>query len=100
MYDASVVGLVQIEDIKKNNDYAMWLQVIEKADCHLLDRDLALYRKRSGSISNQSYLKLIRWHYKLYREAMQMGKVKSLLLTGCNLAGGVFKKLVYVKKCK
>ena len=26
MYDASVVGLIQINDIKKNNDYAMWLK--------------------------------------------------------------------------
>ncbi len=27
MYDASKIGLIQIEDIKKNNDYAMWLGV-------------------------------------------------------------------------
>ena len=27
MYDAMKVGLIQIEDIKKNNDYAMWLKV-------------------------------------------------------------------------
>lgn len=25
MYDREVVGLIQIEDLKKNNDYAMWL---------------------------------------------------------------------------
>ena len=32
MYDASKIGLIQIEDIKKNNDYAMWLKVIKKCD--------------------------------------------------------------------
>ena len=26
MYDATKIGLIQIEDIKKNNDYAMWLK--------------------------------------------------------------------------
>jgi len=97
MYDAALVGTVQIADIKKNNDYAMWLEVSPKADCWLLDEELALYRKRTGSISNHSYMKLIRWHYKLFREARHMGPVRSLFHTCCNLAGGVYKKLVYVK---
>ena len=69
MYDADAVGLIQIPDIKKNNDYAMWLKVCKKANCYLLDETLARYRKRSGSISNHGYMKLIKWHYKLYREA-------------------------------
>ena len=56
MYDANKIGLIQIEDIKKNNDYAMWLKVCKKADCYLLSEDLAMYRKRSGSISNHSYM--------------------------------------------
>ena len=69
MYDADAVGLIQIADIKKNNDYAMWLKVCKKANCYLLDETLARYRKRSGSISNHGYLKLIKWHYKLYRNS-------------------------------
>lgn len=46
MYDANKIGLIQIEDIKKNNDYAMWLKVCKKADCYLLSEDLAMYRKK------------------------------------------------------
>ena len=65
MYNAEKIGLIQIEDIRKNNDYAMWLKICKKADCYLLDEELAMYRKRSGSISNHSYWKLIKWHYKL-----------------------------------
>lgn len=98
MYDASVVGLVQIADIKKNNDYAMWLQVCRKADCYLLDEELGAYRKRSGSISRHSYMTLIKWHYKLFREALGKDPVSSLFCTALNLAGGVWKKLRYVKK--
>lgn len=97
MYDAETVGLIQIEDIKKNNDYAMWLNICKKVDCFLLDDALARYRKRNGSISNQGYLKLIRWHYKLFREAEHRDPVSSLLLTARNLFFGVIKKFKYVK---
>lgn len=98
MYDAQVVGLIQIADIKKNNDYAMWLRVCKKARCYLLDQNLARYRKRSGSISNHQYMKLIKWHYKLYREAEGKNPISSAFLTGMNLCFGVIKKLFYVKK--
>ena len=45
MYNVDTVGLVQVADIKKNNDYAIWLKVCRKANCYLLDEELALYRK-------------------------------------------------------
>lgn len=98
MYDVKVVGLVQIVDIKKNNDYAMWLRAVEKADCYLLNETLGHYRKRAGSISRHGYAKLIKWHYKLFREAEQKNPVSAVVHTGVNLAFGVLKKLVYVKK--
>jgi hypothetical protein len=52
MYNRETVGDIQIADIRKNNDYAMWLKVVRKADCHLLAENLATYRKRSGSITH------------------------------------------------
>ena len=97
MYDASVVGLIQIADIKKNNDYAMWLKVCKKAKCYLLDQKLAKYRKRSGSISSHGYMKLVKWHYKLYREAEKRDPFSSIVLTVRNLFFGVIKKIRYVK---
>lgn len=98
MYDAEAVGLIQIADIKKNNDYAMWLKVCQKATCHLLAEDLASYRRRSGSISNHSYRALIRWHYKLFREAEEMNALRAAVHTCRNLGFGVLKKVKYVKK--
>ena len=97
MYDAEKVGLIQIADIKKNNDYAMWLKVCKKENCYLLDETLAKYRKRSGSISNHGYMKLIKWHYKLYREAENINLISSFVLTIRNLFFGVIKKIKYVK---
>lgn len=97
MYDADAVGLIQIADIKKNNDYAMWLKVCKKANCYLLDETLARYRKRSGSISNHGYMKLIKWHYKLYREAEKKNVVVSTINTIRNLGFGFMKKCFFVK---
>ena len=99
MYDAETVGLIQIADIKKNNDYAMWLKVCKKADCYLLNEEFALYRRgRQGSISTQSIKKLIGWHYKLHKEADGQNSLVALFNTGRNLLFGFYKKKRYVKK--
>ena len=101
MYDAEHVGLIQIEDIKKNNDYAMWLKVCKKADCYLLDENLAKYRRgRAGSISSHNYKKLISWHYKLFKEAEHKNCVSSTFLTANNLFWGFIKKYRYKVKIK
>ena len=99
MYDVEKVGLIQIADIKKNNDYAMWLKVCRKANCYLLDENLAFYRKgRSGSISSHSIKKLIFWHYKLFREAEKQNVIMSIFNTMRNMLFGFYKKKIYVLK--
>lgn len=98
MYDREAVGLIQIEDIKKNNDYAMWLKVCRKADCYLLSEVLAKYRRgRSGSVSSHSITTMIKWHYRLFRKAEKLDVVSSLWHTGVNLICGLYKKIKYVK---
>ena len=99
MYDCDHVGLLQIADIKKNNDYAMWLKVSRKADCHLLAEPLAKYRRgRTSSISTHGYATLMKWHYKLFHEANGNNAFHSLWLTAWNMVFGLYKKLKYVKK--
>ena len=99
MYDAEAIGLIQIADIKKNNDYAMWLKACQKADCYLLDEELALYRRgRAGSVSTHSIKTMIGWHYKLYREAEEQNPIAAVFNTGRNLVFGFYKKKHYVKK--
>jgi len=97
MYDAEYIGLLQIKDIKKNNDYAMWLEICQKADCWLLDECLGKYRKRAGSISRQSIKILIRWHYRLWRDEREMNLLLSIWFTVWNLFFGLIKKKIYVK---
>lgn len=98
MYDQMAVGLIQIADIKKNNDYAIWLQVIRKADCYLLDECMAKYRRRTGSISNHGYTALLKWHYKLFREAENQNAILSAINTCRNIFWGIVKKTLYITK--
>lgn len=98
MYDSNYIGLIQIEDIQKNNDYAMWLKIIKKSDCYCLPEVLAKYRKRGGSISRHSKFKLIKWHYLLFRKAEGQSVIESIFNTVRNLFFGVIKKLFYVRK--
>ncbi len=101
MYDASVVGLIQIPDIKKNNDYAMWLEVSKKYNCYFLDEILAKYRRgRIGSVSTHSIKTMIGWHYKLWHEAERESAVQSLWNTGKNIVCGLYKKIRYVNISK
>ena len=99
MYDAEKVGLIQIADIKKNNDYAIWLKVSQKAECYLLDEFLGLYRKgRIGSVSTHSTMILIGWHYKLFRMSEKKSILVSAFDTGRNMIFGYYKKQRYVSK--
>ena len=98
MYDREKIGLVQIADLRKNNDYAMWLQIIEKSNCYRLPECLSYYIKHEGSVSSGSKLKLIKWHYILFRKGLDKSAMLSVVLTVRNLFFGVLKKLFYRKK--
>ncbi len=97
IYDSQKVGLVQIEDIKKNNDYAMWLVVSKKEKCYLLDETLSFYRIRKKSISHDSVLKKIRSHYDLFHVCDKRTPVVSFFLASFNMFYGLLKKLRYEK---
>ena len=98
VYDAKNIGLIQIPDIRKNNDSAMWLQAIRKADCYLLPENLAQYRRRTGSITPTSVWKKIGWHYILFRQGAGMNPVAATFWMIMNIVGNSHKKIKYVKR--
>lgn len=100
VYDAQVIGRIQIPDIRKNNDSAMWLQAIRKADCYLLPECLAQYRRRTGSITPTGVWKKIGWHYILFRQGAQMNPIAAAFWMGMNIIGNSYKKIRYVKRIK
>lgn len=98
IYDANEIGLVQIADVKKNNDTAIWLKVVEKADCYLLKESLGFYRRRKGSITPLGIKARIGWHYILFHDAAGKGRLVSIFWMCINILGNIYKKIFYVKK--
>lgn len=100
MYDASKIGLIQVKDIKKNNDTAMWLKVIRKADCFLLPETLGKYRRRANSITPKPIWQRIWAHYPLFRVAEEMNPISATFWVIMNVFGNAYKKMKYVKQYK
>lgn len=100
MYDASKVGQIQINDIKKNNDTAMWLKVVQKADCYLLKECLGKYRRRANSITPKPLWQRIWAHYPLFRVAEEMNPIVATFWVIMNVFGNAYKKMRYVKQYK
>ena len=98
MYDHEKIGLIQINDVKKNNDTAMWLKVVRKAPCYLLKENLARYRRRKNSITPKPLWQRIWAHYPLFRKAEEMNPVVATFWTLMNVFGNGVKKMLYVKK--
>lgn len=100
MYNRHVIGLVQIADVKKNNDTAMWLKIVKKYPCHLLPMTLAYYRRRRQSITPPDIKTKILWHYKLFRQAEAMSPALVAFWTLANICGNLYKKIFYVNEYK
>jgi glycosyltransferase involved in cell wall biosynthesis len=98
MYDSEKIGLIQVADIRKNNDYAMWLQAIEKSNAYRLPECLSFYIKHDGSVSSGNKAKLIKWHYILFRKGLGKNPVIAGTMTINNLIHGIWKKLYYKQK--
>lgn len=103
MYDRNYIGLIQIKDLKKRNDYAMWVKVVKMCPAYLLDENLAKYRiRKSGSIMNRERNPLgrIKFNYELWHISEEKNVVVSAFLTGINLVFGMLKKVRYKRIVK
>ena len=98
MYDAEKVGRLQLRNLKGNNDYALWLQACEKADCYLLKENLAKLRTRWGLLGKLLLTDSIKWRYEVYRIEYRKDPVVACLMTIRNMYYGVIKWLKYVHR--
>lgn len=97
MYSAKEFGLIQIKDIKKNNDYAIRLQLYKKTGtcAYLLKENLAKYRVRKVSISHDKFRRKFKSHYDLFHVCDEKKSVIALWLACWNMFFGVLKKRNY-----
>lgn len=82
MYDVSKMGKFEVPNIRKRNDDALWLQMLKKERYIWGMNDvLTQYRIRQNSISSNK-LKVIRYHWILYREIEHLSVPRSLFHIG------------------
>ena len=98
MYDAEKVGMLQMRNLKGNNDYALWLQACEKADCCLLKENLAKLRTKWGMLGKFLLTNGIKWRYEVYRIELKKNPVVACLMTIRNMWYGVVKWMKYVER--
>lgn len=92
IYNAKELGIFFIPDIRKRNDFVMWLQVIKKAKyLYGLDKDLTFYRVRENSLSKNKY-SLLKYQWQVYRKIEKLSFLKSSYLLTHKILSVVIKK--------
>ena len=77
MYDVSKLGKFEVPNIRKRNDDALWLQMLKKEKYIWgMPEVLMKYRIRGNSISSNK-LKVIKYHWILYRQIEHLGVLRS-----------------------
>ena len=79
IYNADKLDKVYMPNIRKRQDWALWLKLIKKVGhAHSIAEPLAKYRVRENSISSNK-LNLLKYNYTIYRKALNFGAFKSSL---------------------
>ncbi|WP_430410880.1 glycosyltransferase family 2 protein [Kordia sp.] len=79
IYNAETLGKVYMPNIRKRQDWALWLLLIKKVGfAYSIAEPLAKYRVRENSISSNK-LNLLKYNYTIYRKALKFGAFKSSL---------------------
>lgn len=88
-------------NLKKRNDYALWLKLSEHATCYMLPEYLATYvRHKKNSISSGSKFQLIKYHRDVFIGLYNYSKFKATLFALRNVFFYVLKELFHKRKVK
>ncbi|SIS38176.1 Glycosyltransferase involved in cell wall bisynthesis [Zobellia uliginosa] len=80
MYDVDFFGKQYMPEIRKRQDYALWLKLLKKTDAYGLDKILSTYRIGNESISSNKF-KLIKYEWRIYREVEGLSLLQSIFYT-------------------
>ena len=93
IYDTKVLGKVLMPDIRKRQDFGLWLAITKKGVTgYSLQESLARYRLRNGSISHAK-LNTMMYTWELYRKIEKLSFIKSLFCITSHLVGASFKRV-------
>ncbi len=78
IYKVDKLGKIYMPEIKKRQDWVMWLNAIKKGgDAVGVKKPLAYYRVRKGSISSNK-MDLVKHNFNVYRKVLGFSFIKSI----------------------
>jgi len=100
IYDAQALGKIPISNIKKRQDWIMWLDILKKIKkTKSIQESLAFYRVRTDSISS-SKRKLLKYNFNVYRTHHKLSFFTSILAMTIFLFIHFTLKRMYIRKSK
>ncbi len=95
IYDITKVGKNYLPDIRKRQDWGLWLQILSKCNtAYGMKEPLAIYRIHNSSISKNKY-SLIKYNIKIYRDVLGYSRIRAYLTFGM-----VFLPSYFLKKLR
>lgn len=93
IYNVEKLGKTYIPNIRKRNDYLMWLKVIKKAKTiSCLEEELSFHRLRENSLSfNKSTL--LKYHWKIYRDYEGLSYTRSIYILSIFIINSIKTKV-------
>jgi glycosyltransferase involved in cell wall biosynthesis len=93
IYDSNALGKVLMPDIRKRQDFGLWLAITKKdVTGYSLQESLAKYRLRKGSISDAKFNTMM-YTWILYRQIEKLSFIKSLYYITNHLLGASLKRV-------
>lgn len=95
MYDTAKIGKHFMPSIRKRQDWCLWLDIIKHhGRARGLQKPLALYRVRKGSISSNK-IEMLKYNFNVYHDVLGYSRPVSALILG-----GYFMPYYFYKKFK
>lgn len=92
MYDAGVLGKVFMPEIRRRQDYGLWLRILKKTSrAYGSSRPVAIYRQTGKGSLSSSRCQNLAYNWKLYREVERLGVVRSI----CNMTSCCVSKILF-----
>ena len=98
MYDAQVVGPLQVKRLEDSNDFALWLEVSKQVNCYLLAECLASQREVHHLLSPFPVFDKIKWRYEVFHQVEGDVSIVAFARALRNLYGGFRKKLRFSER--
>ena len=88
MYDSEFYGKQYMPEIRKRQDYALWLKLLKRSKAYGIQECLAAYRLQKKSVSSNKF-SLIKYEWFIYRKEEKLSFFKSVFY----LSSAIFLKL-------